>query len=99
MTYLRKKIYEVDPLTCPKCSGEMKVISVIEDEEVIKKILKHLGLWDSKARPPPKAVLPENTFKYNIDYSSSQLLPDSDNLSRASRSNEWLYVDPEPDYF
>jgi hypothetical protein len=96
---LIQKIYEVDPLTCPKCSGEMKVISVIEDEEVIKKILKHLGLWDSKARPPPKAVLPENTFKYNIDYSSSQLLPDSDNLSRASRSNEWLYVDPEPDYF
>jgi hypothetical protein len=23
----------------------MKVISVIEDEDVIKKILKHLGLW------------------------------------------------------
>ena len=50
---LIQKIYEVDPLTCPKCSGEMKVISVIEDEEVIKKILKHLGLWDVKARPSP----------------------------------------------
>jgi ferritin-like protein len=24
---LIQKIYEVDPLTCPKCSGEMKVIS------------------------------------------------------------------------
>ena len=33
----------------------MKVISVIEDEEVIKKILKHLGFWDRKARLPPKA--------------------------------------------
>ena len=43
---LIQKIYEVDPLTCPKCSGKMKVISVIEDEEVIKKILKHLGLWE-----------------------------------------------------
>jgi hypothetical protein len=45
---------EVDPLTCPKCSGKMKVISVIEDEEVIKKILKHLGLWEAKARLPAK---------------------------------------------
>jgi hypothetical protein len=41
---LIQKIYEVDPLICPKCSGEMKVISVIEDEEVIKKILKNLNL-------------------------------------------------------
>jgi hypothetical protein len=30
-------------LTCPKCSGVMKIISVIEDEEIIKKSLKHLG--------------------------------------------------------
>jgi len=28
---LIRKIYEIDPLTCPKCSGKMKVISVIED--------------------------------------------------------------------
>jgi len=25
---LIQKIYEVDPLTCPKCSGKMKVISI-----------------------------------------------------------------------
>ena len=51
---LIQKIYEVDPLTCPKCSGKMKIISVIDDENIIKKILKHLGLWEIKARPPPK---------------------------------------------
>ena len=50
---LIQKIYEVDPLTCPKCHGRMRIISFIEDEEVIKKILKHLGLWDVKARPRP----------------------------------------------
>jgi hypothetical protein len=33
---LIQKIYEVDPLICSKCSGEMKVISVIEDEEVTR---------------------------------------------------------------
>ena len=41
-------------MTCPKCQGRMKIISIIEDEEVIEKILKNLGLWEVKARPPPK---------------------------------------------
>ena len=50
---LIQKIYEVDPLTCPKCSGAMKVISVIEDEEIVKKILKHLGLSMGGETPAP----------------------------------------------
>jgi len=78
-------VYEVDPLTCPKCSGKMKVISVIEDEEIIKKILKHLGLWEIKARPPPRVTGPLKIQEYKIDYSTSQL-PVSD---------KWLYVDPD----
>ena len=81
---LIQKIYEVDPLTCPKCFGKMKVISVIEDEDVIKKILKHLGLWQVKPRPPPKATRPTKVHEYSIDYSVSQL-PGSD---------DWLYADP-----
>jgi hypothetical protein len=43
-------------------------------------------LWERKARPPPKAVLPEKTFECDIDYSSSQVHPDSE---------KWLYADPE----
>ena len=82
---LIQKIYEVDPLTCFRCSGKMKIISVIEDEEVIKKILKHLGLWEIKERPPPKANSPPMTPEYHIDYTDSQL-PVSDN---------YLYVDPQ----
>ncbi len=57
---LIQKIYEVDPLRCPKCSGKMKVISVIEDEDVIKKILKHLGLLDVK-----RDALKILSFKHN----------------------------------
>ncbi len=45
---LIQKIYEVDPLTCPKCASQMRVISVIEQDEIIKKILKHLGQWDKE---------------------------------------------------
>ena len=31
----------------------MRIIAFIEDGEVIEKILKHLGLWEVKASPPP----------------------------------------------
>jgi len=61
----------------------MTIISVIEDEDVIKRILKHLGLWEVKPRPPPKATGPPKPPEYHIDYSTSQL-PVSD---------KWLYVD------
>ena len=36
------KIYEVDPLVCPHCGSDMKVIAVIMDFSEIEKILKHL---------------------------------------------------------
>jgi len=36
----------------------MRIISVIEDREVIKAILKHLGLWLVKSKPTPKAHAP-----------------------------------------
>jgi len=55
----------------------MKLISVIENEDVIKKILKHLGLWDLKARPPPKGKRIKET---TIDCSESQLPPSDDYL-------------------
>jgi len=70
------KCYEADPLTCPKCQGRMKIISFIEDEEVIEKILKYLGLWDLKARPPPRAKTPSVTIcLYDSDSQISS--PDS----------------------
>jgi len=41
---LIQKIYETDPLTCGKCQGPMRVIVFVEDEAIVKKILKHLGI-------------------------------------------------------
>jgi len=49
---LIQKIYEVDPLICPKCQGQMKIISIIDDFEIIDKILKHLNLWDIRNHDP-----------------------------------------------
>ena len=39
---LLAKVYEVDPLVCPKCGSEMKVIAVIDDAHEIKHILRYL---------------------------------------------------------
>jgi hypothetical protein len=42
---------------------------IIEDQEVINKILLHLGLWQTTQRPPPKP----KSLELQIDYSDSQL--------------------------
>jgi hypothetical protein len=51
---LLRRVSEVDPLICAKCGGEMRVVAVIRDPPVIKKILDHL---QQRARaggaPPP----------------------------------------------
>jgi len=36
------KVYEVDPLACTRCGGEMKVVAVIMDYVEVEKILRHL---------------------------------------------------------
>jgi len=80
---LIQKIYEVDPLTCPKCQGQMRILSVIEDQEVIKPILKHLGLWLPTRKPQPRANAPP--IEFQIDYSDAQIPP----------AAAYLYRDPE----
>lgn len=51
---LIKKIYHADPLLCTKCNGTMRIISFIEEEAAIKKILKHLNLWMPNIHDPPE---------------------------------------------
>jgi hypothetical protein len=47
----------------------MRIISIIEDQEVIDTILSHLGLNQKTRRPPPKP----KSIEIQIDYSDSQL--------------------------
>jgi len=50
----------------------MRVISVIEDPLIIKKMLKHLGLWETRNHDPPpenSSYIPELTY----DDSDSQI--------------------------
>ena len=69
---LIKKIWEVDPLICPGCGGEMKIIALLHDGEIVAKILKPLRLWSEPApdtaRGSPKSVRPDNIYVNSYDW-------------------------------
>ncbi|MCK4621734.1 MAG: hypothetical protein KAT62_05905 [Desulfuromonadales bacterium] len=60
-----KKVWEVDPLECPKCGAEMKIVSFINDAPVIEKILKQLRLRHTEhpGKPPPESI-----YEDMVDY-------------------------------
>jgi len=48
-----KKVYELDPLICPKCQGKMRTIAFLTDYAVVDRIIAHLKLSFVAERPPP----------------------------------------------
>jgi hypothetical protein len=62
---LIKKVYEADPLLCPRCSGPLKIVSLIDAPSIIERILRHLKLWERPARAPP-APRP-TTLHYDVE--------------------------------
>ena len=80
-------ILQVDPLLCPKCLGEMRVIAFIEDQALIKKYCRTLdcgirGLWgDAQSaktqttthRKPPSIPSPPVEVDLTFDDTYSQL--------------------------
>jgi hypothetical protein len=62
---LIRKVYEADPLACPQCQSPMRVIALIDDPAVVRRILEHLGRWaplpPTRSPPadwPPGATIP-----------------------------------------
>jgi hypothetical protein len=52
-----KRVYEIDPLECPKCKAQMRIIALIQDARSIKDIMKARGIPDFQAPPPiPKFI-------------------------------------------
>jgi len=48
-----RKVYEVDPLICPQCGAQMKIIAFLTDYAVVDRIINHLKLTFVADRPPP----------------------------------------------
>lgn len=47
-----KRIYEIDPLECPRCKAKMRIIAFVQDPLEIKKIMQAQGIQDFRAPPP-----------------------------------------------
>jgi len=39
-----RKVYEADPMVCPKCGSRMKVVAFLTEPEVVDRIIRHLEL-------------------------------------------------------
>ena len=74
-----QRIFEVNPLQCIKCGGNMRVVAFITDYQTSKKILKHIGeetisfrFAQCKHCPPPLRVktptanIPDTAFLDSI---------------------------------
>ncbi|HBI24544.1 MAG TPA: hypothetical protein DDX84_10175 [Nitrospiraceae bacterium] len=59
---LIRKIYEVDPLLCPRCLHPMKIVAFIGEDFAIQKILMHMGLWETRTHSQPPSCEYEDTI-------------------------------------
>jgi hypothetical protein len=84
---LIKKVWEADPLLCPKCQKEMRIVSLIDERAVIERILRHLGLWEQGVRVTPARAPPEV---------AGRVIPPSP-IGYGGQAEPWL-DDPFPDY-
>jgi hypothetical protein len=52
---LMRRAFDLDVLACPRCGGRMRLLATIEDPQVIRTILAHLGP-SRGPRPQPTPV-------------------------------------------
>jgi hypothetical protein len=52
-----RKIYEADPLLCPQCGGQMRIIAFLTDHVVVDRIIDHLKLTFIASKPPPPSTV------------------------------------------
>ncbi len=72
---LLKLIYEINPLRCPKCQHEMRIVAIVNDPLVVEKILKHLDLWRPQVHSPPVNKETRIVEEVIYDYSFFDYLP------------------------
>ena len=65
---LLRRIFEVDPLACPRCGEEMRIVAFITEPRIIDRILGHLRRTAS-TRPRPRA--PPRRWKSTVTTASA----------------------------
>ena len=67
------RVYELMPLQCPHCAGEMKIIAFIKDQDSIQSILNHLNESTQApqmmtARGPPEIMDEQLEINFEDDF-------------------------------
>jgi hypothetical protein len=62
-----KRILEIDPLECPKCKSQMRIIAFITDSKEISKIMRSLNISEFEApaklsRAPPRGDFTDTDY-------------------------------------
>ena len=65
---LLQRTFGFDALTCPTCSKRMRVLATILEPDVVRKILRHLGV---RADPLPLAPARNPTGQTNFDFDAA----------------------------
>jgi hypothetical protein len=55
---LMRRTFEIDVLACPRCSGRLRLVALIEQASAIERILRHLGLPTDVPAPRPARAPP-----------------------------------------
>ena len=54
-----RRVFEIDVLACPACSGRMTPVAEITDRRVARRMLQHVGLPCESVQPWPARGPPE----------------------------------------
>jgi len=77
---LLARIYEVLPLLCPACGGEMRIISFITLPSTVERILLHLDLPHRPPRVSPARDPPQAEFHFDqtpaFDHTAPEAVPE-----------------------
>ena len=48
-----RRVLNLDVLACPRCGSRLRVLATVQDPEVVRAILTHLGVAPGPDRPGP----------------------------------------------
>jgi len=89
---LIKKAWEVDPLLCPQCQYEMRIVSLINDAQIIERILRHVGMWVNEVCNHGFRILPSTGPPVGESVAAARI------IDRGQLVIEPWLDDPMPDY-
>ena len=64
---LLRRTFDINVLSCPRCGGRLVLIALIEQPEVVARILGNLGLPSTLPRPAPARRAPRGADEWQDD--------------------------------